>query len=103
MQSARSTEGLIEAARILSTLNSASSQAQGSAQHASNAAFAGGIAQQAHQRLQDTSERHQQHVQAASGSDRQNAGVCCLLLLPIAVSVAHWCYLLLLPVAVAHC
>ena len=76
MQSAQSTEGLIEAARIVSTLKMANSQAQSSAGHASNAAFAEGIAQHAHQRVQDTSARHQHHMEAGTGSNRQNAGDC---------------------------
>lgn len=74
MQSAQSTEGLIEAARIVSTLKMANSQAQSSPGHASNAAFAEGIAQHAQQRVQDTSDRHQEHMEAGTGSDRQNAG-----------------------------
>lgn len=75
-QSARSTKGLMEAARILSTLKMATSQAQaqGSAEHASNADFAEGIAQHAEQRVQDSSERHQQHSQTGTVNHRQSAG-----------------------------
>ena len=77
-QSAQSTEGLIEAARILSTLKMATNQAQAesSAGHASNAAFAEGIAQHADQRVHDSSERHEQHMHTGTGSHRQNAGTC---------------------------
>lgn len=75
MRSARSTQGLIEAARIVSTLKMASAQAQGPAGHASNAAFAEGIAHKAEQRVESSSDRQQQqHVEAAPGSDRQNSG-----------------------------
>ena len=76
MQSARSTEGLIEAARILSTLKAATSQAASADGHASNAAFAEGVAQQAEQRVQDSSHRQQQNMEAGSGNNRQNAGTC---------------------------
>lgn len=77
-QSAQSTEGLIEAARILSTLKMATNQAQAesSAGHASNAAFTEGIAQHADQRIHDSSERHEQHMHTGTGSHRQNAGTC---------------------------
>ena len=72
MQSARSTKGLIEAARILSTLKKANSQAQSSSGHASNAAFVEGIAQHAKQRVQESSDRHQQNTH--TGNHRQKAG-----------------------------
>ena len=74
MRSARSTQGLIEAARIVSTLKMASAQAQGPAGHPSNAAFAEGIAHKAEQRVESSSDRQQQHVEAAPGSDRHNSG-----------------------------
>lgn len=76
-KSAGSTKGLMEAARILSTLKMATSQAQthSSAEHASNAAFAEGVAQQAEQRVQDSSDRHQQHLHNSSAHHRQNAGI----------------------------
>ena len=75
-QSARSTKGLMEAARILSTLKMANSQAQaqGSAEHTSNADFAEGIAQHAEQRVQDSSERHQQHSHTGTLNHRQSTG-----------------------------
>lgn len=77
-QSAQSTKGLMEAARILSTLKMATSQAQaqGSAEHASNTAFAEGIAQHAEQRVQDSSERYQQHSHTGTVNHRQSAGTC---------------------------
>ena len=90
-QSARSTKGLMEAARILSTLKMATTQAQaqGSAEHASNADFAEGIAQHAEQRVQDSSERHQQHSHTGTVNHRRSTGtysslsslttVCCCL------------------------
>ena len=77
-QSARSTKGLMEAARILSTLKMATSQAhtQNSAEHASNTAFAEGVAQQAEQRVQHSSDRHRQHLHNSNASHRPNAGIC---------------------------
>ena len=77
-QSAQSTKGLMEAARILSTLKMATSQtqSQNTAEHASNTAFAKGVAQRAEQRLQDSSERHQQHLHISTAKHRQNAGTC---------------------------
>ena len=75
MRSARSTDGLIEAARILSTLKMASAESQNPASHPSNAAFAEGIAHSAQQRVQDSSDRQQQHVEAGVGSDRKNSGI----------------------------
>lgn len=77
-QSAQSTKGLMEAARILSTLKMATSQAQtqSNAEPASNAAFAEGVAQRAEQRVQDSSERHQQHLHNSTANHRQNAGSC---------------------------
>ena len=74
MRSARSTDGLIEAARILSTLKMASAESHGSAKHPSNATFAEGIAQQAEERVQDSSDRQEQHIEAGAGSDRKNSG-----------------------------
>lgn len=75
MRSAKSTDGLIEAARILSTLKMASAESQSPASHPSNAAFAEGIAHSAQQRVQDSSDRQQQHVEAGAGSDRKNSGI----------------------------
>ncbi len=75
MRSARSADGLIEAARILSTLKMASAESQSPASHPSNAAFAQGIAHSAQQRVQDSSDRQQQHVEAGVGSDRKNSGI----------------------------
>ena len=74
LRSARSTDGLIETARILSTLKRASDQAQ-STSHPTNAAFADRIAQKAEARVHDSSERQQQHTDASSGSDQANSGI----------------------------
>ncbi|KAL3158180.1 hypothetical protein ABBQ32_011769 [Trebouxia sp. C0010 RCD-2024] len=77
MQSARSTKGLIEAARILSTLKKANSQSQSNSAHASNAAFVNGIAQNAKQRVQESSDRHQAGSDRHTGTanHRQKAGI----------------------------
>ena len=75
MRSARSTDGLIEAARILSTLKMASAESQSPASHPSNAAFAQGIAHSAQQRVQDSSDRQQHHVEAVVGSGRKKSGI----------------------------
>lgn len=79
MRSARSTDGLIEAARILSTLNTASAESQSPASHPSNAAFAQGIVHSAQQRVQDSSDRQQQHVEAGVGNDRKNSGISVMI------------------------
>lgn len=53
----------------------ASAESQSPASHPSNAAFAEGIAHSAQQRVQDSSDRQQQHVEAGVGSDRKNSGI----------------------------
>ena len=73
LRSAKSTDGLIETARILSTLKKANSQAQ-TTSHPSNAAFTDKIAQKAEARVQDSSERQQQHSETSSSSDQSNSG-----------------------------
>lgn len=75
MRSARSTDGLIEAARILSTLKMANAESQSPANHPSDAAFAQGIAHSAQQRVQDSSDRQQHYVEAVVGSGRKNSGI----------------------------
>lgn len=74
-RSARSTDGLIEAARIASTLKMTQTAAQSASTHPSNAAFADGIAQQAEVRVQDSSDRQQQHAEDGAGSDSRNSGI----------------------------
>lgn len=94
MQSARSTKGLIEAARILSTLKKANSQSQSNSAHASNAAFVNGIAQNAKQRVQESSDRHQAGSDRHTGTanHRQKAGTCtaCIGLYRITPLLAYY-------------